>query len=318
MSAGDVVIVSGCSAAGKTSLMSQFAGYHRVNRDLLGGTLKNLGKHVRTALASGQNKIVLDNTFPTIDSRKAVIEAAKEYGVPIRCLHLNTDAVQAKTNAALRMLSKYGRLMSSSEMAEQKKTSGVEDPNLFPPIVIDAYFGKFERPTRREGFDEVEIVRFKRIWDPGFDGKAVILDYDGTLRKTKSGLNCPRDTTDIEILPNRRKKLLEYQAKGYRLLGISNQSNVGWGLVSHEVTVECFEETNRLLGIDIEYAFCPHKSRPVQCYCRKPSTGLGMLFIQKYRLNPKKVIMVGDLESDSDFAKNCGFKYRDQGDFFAE
>lgn len=47
------------------------------------------------------------------------------------------------------------------------------------------------------------------------------------------------------------------------------------------------------------------------------SAGLGVHFIEKYKLNPAKVMMVGDMTSDKTFATHCGFQYVDAEDFFA-
>ena len=43
-----------------------------------------------------------------------------------------------------------------------------------------------------------------------------------------------------------------------------------------------------------------------------------MEFIVKYKLDPKKVIMVGDYKSDETFAKRCGFQYEDANKFFGD
>jgi histidinol phosphatase-like enzyme len=55
---------------------------------------------------------------------------------------------------------------------------------------------------------------------------------------------------------------------------------------------------------------------PITCYCRKPAPGMGAYFIEKYKLNPAKCIMVGDMGSDKTFAARCGFQYADASEFF--
>ena len=72
------------------------------------------------------------------------------------------------------------------------------------------------RPTLQDGFHEVEKIPFIRKMDKNFyTNKAILLDYDGTLRKTKSGEKYPITPEDIEILPNRTKILKDYQEKGF-------------------------------------------------------------------------------------------------------
>ena len=45
--------------------------------------------------------------------------------------------------------------------------------------------------------------------------------------------------------------------------------------------------------------------------------GLGVQLIEKHRLQRSACVMVGDLESDREFARHCGFSYRDADEFFA-
>jgi aryl-alcohol dehydrogenase-like predicted oxidoreductase len=64
---GDVVLVMGMPAAGKSSLAQELvaAGYQRLNRDERGGTLSALARALDAGLAGGERRWVLDNTYPT-------------------------------------------------------------------------------------------------------------------------------------------------------------------------------------------------------------------------------------------------------------
>ena len=44
--------------------------------------------------------------------------------------------------------------------------------------------------------------------------------------------------------------------------------------------------------------------------------GLGVEFIEVYKLDPKQCIVVGDQTSDKTFARRCGFNYIDANTFF--
>jgi histidinol phosphatase-like enzyme len=100
-------------------------------------------------------------------------------------------------------------------------------------------------------------------------------------------------------------------------LGVSNQSGVSKDEISYEDCDNLFKYTNQLLGVDIDYRFCPHRSAPISCYCRKPQVGSFVEFFLKYKLNPSDCIVVGDLTSDRTFATRCGCKYIDQAEFFS-
>lgn len=312
MPINEIVIVMGYNAAGKTTLVQQFTlrGYHRLNRDLEGVTLDALAVKAEHLIKGGVKTLVLDNTYCTIKSRASIIKVAKDNNVPIRCVWLSTSFEDAQLNACLRMVRDCGKLLQPEDL---KKT---KNPNHFPPVALFGYRKEFQKPTTAEGFDSVNESKFVREWPKEYCNKALILDYDGTLRLSKGVQKYPIEFADIEMLPGRTERIKEFQKKGYRILGASNQSGISKGSVTKEQVVACFEETNRRLGVKIEYAFCPHRVPPVSCYCRKPHCGMGALFIEKYKLNPSETIMVGDMTTDETFAERCGFKFVHADKFF--
>lgn len=321
----EFVIVMGYNAAGKTTLVNEFVsqGYHRINRDLVGGTLDGVAVLAHADFNSGKKKIVLDNTYITIESRKSIISVAKSLGVPIRCVWLATSFEDAQFNACLRMVERAGKLLSPEELKKSK------DPNLFPPIALYGARNKFEgkdktlkypgkqTPTVAEGFSKVEKREFVRVWPKEYTNKALILDFDDTLRHSTGPNPWPEKPEHVEILPGRTKILKEWQAKGYNLLGASNQSAIAKGLPEADC-IACFEKTLELLGLKIEYLYCPHKVPPVSCYCRKPSPGMAASFIVRHKLNPAECIMVGDATSDKTFAERAGFQYKTPEEFFGK
>ena len=154
--------------------------------------------------------------------------------------------------------------------------------------------------------------------DPQFTGKGLLLDVDGTLRKTRSGELFPRSAADVELLPGRREQLQRFVDEGYQLFLVSNQSGVASGTLSKEDAEAAFARTIELLGLPIaEVVYCPHPAFPVGCFCRKPLPGLGVALIARHRLARAHMIMVGDMDSDRDFARALGVKYFDADEFFA-
>jgi HAD superfamily hydrolase (TIGR01662 family) len=261
-------------------------------------------------LEQGHTDIVLDNTYATIESRAATIAACKDHGIDCECVWLDTSIEDAQVNACQRMIGKYGCVLPP----EDYKT--VKDPNAFPIAALYSYRKRFEKPTKAEGFSAVDRVKFVRERTAEYKHKALLLDYDGTLRESNGPNPWPEDPDHVEIKPGCKEKLQEYIDQGYHMLGVSNQSAIAKGTLSVEVAEACFQRTNDLLGIDIEFMYCPHRVPPISCYCRKPGPGMGVEFIEKYKLNPAECIMVGDKKSDETFAKRCGFQYQDQGAFF--
>lgn len=305
------VLVMGVPAAGKTTSVAPLLrrGYSQFNRDLAGGTLSALTREARRFFAEGGRRLVADNTYPTRRSRGEMIRAAEESGLPTACVWLKTSVDDALVNACWRMLDRCGRLLSPEEM----KAAGRDDPNLFPPAAVFRYQQLLEEPSLDEGFESIHRVPFVRRLAEQYTRRALILDYDGTLRRTKSGAPYPRDPDDVVILPHRRETLARYVADGFLLLGVSNQAGVGRRDVDAATVEACFRRTNELLRLDIDVRYSPH---PEGSWCRKPMPGLGVELIRDHLLNPLECVMVGDMESDHGFARTCGFTYADAAQFF--
>ena len=305
-----LIIVVGLPAAGKTTQVENYIaqGFVSLSRDRSRYTFdREFTEH----LANGTEKIILDNTFYSKESRSVFIVQAANAGYEVTALHIATSFEDAQYNAISRMIRRCGKLLTKPE--EYKE---IKDPNIFPVAALYRARKAFEKPSKAEGFDEIITVPFVRK-PSGYTNKAIILDYDGTLRKTRGTENpWPEDPSHVEILPGRTDRLKEYQTQGYILLGVSNQS---WASKDPNGTAKadaCFKKTNELLGLDIDYMFCSHAPAPITCYCRKPGSGFGVEFIEKYKLDASQCIMVGDYGTDKTFAARCGFQYMDESEFF--
>jgi D-glycero-D-manno-heptose 1,7-bisphosphate phosphatase len=308
-----IILIVGYPAAGKSTIVNNYIqqGYHSISRDVIGGGLDHVDEELLKMVSKGNpEKIILDNTYLTKTSRANAIFFAKKYGYKITCNHIGTSIEDAMVNSVTRMINMHGKLIVDND---EYKT--IKIPNIFPIAALYTAKKIFEKPDYKEGFDEIFWIPFRRA-DRGYTNKALILDYDGTLRKTISGNKYPVNINDIEILPNRITRLQEYKNNGYILLGISNQSGIAKKELTTETAIQCFDKTNELLGFDIDYKFCPHSVPPITCYCRKPGVGFGIEFIEKYKLNANECIMVGDLKTDSTFASRCGFKFVNSDIFF--
>lgn len=308
-----VTLVCGYPASGKSTITKELVAQPNtvvLNRDTEGGTIASLLPKLEAHLKS-KTSVVLDNLFPTAEVRKPFIDMCNQYNTPITCKVMGTSIEDAQFNAVQRAIGILGTFPNPEDIKKAKHT------NVFPPTVLFKYKKEFQKPTTTEGFEKVETVPFVRKIDPSFTNKAILVDYDGTLRECINGNGkYPVKNSEIEIKPNRKPVLDEYKKKGYRLLGISNQSGVHKGIITSEEASALFDHTNKLLGVDIEYRFCPHQSNPISCYCRKPMAGLFIEFMMKYKLNPKECIFVGDLTTDKTMAARAGIQYVDQAECF--
>jgi HAD superfamily hydrolase (TIGR01662 family) len=316
VSTPDVVILMGIQGSGKSSLVDTFvnAGYARLNRDILGGRLDDLVPHMLQLFLSGQRRVILDNTYPTRVSRAPVVAAAYSQGVPVRCVHLQIPLPEAHVNIVLRNLEKYGRLLGPEDIKVLVKN----DPTLPPPLALARWVSTFEAPSLGEGFASLDVIPFVRRIDPTHTARGLLLDVDGTVRKTKSGAIYPSHADDVELLPGRRDVLARWINDGYQLFFVSNQSGIASGKLDRAAAESAFARTVELLGLPVtEVVYCPHPAFPAGCYCRKPMPGLGIYLMQRHRLSREHLVMVGDMDSDADFAAGIGARYFDAATFFS-
>jgi aryl-alcohol dehydrogenase-like predicted oxidoreductase/histidinol phosphatase-like enzyme/predicted kinase len=322
---GEVVLVMGLPGAGKSRLAQGLTaqGYHRLNRDIAGGTLKDLLPALDAALASGVSRIVLDNTYVSRKSRAEVLRAASARGFPVRCIWLSTPVEEAQTNAVSRIVSRYGFLPDEAALRKLAR----RDPAAFLPAVQFRYQRELEPPHPSEGFSCIDVVPFERQTDSSSTGRAVIVWCDGLLLRSKSGRRSPFAPDDVEVVAERGAILRQYREDGWRVLGLSWQPGIAEGTHTSEGVRAIFARMNELLeetpprrsggpGLDIDVEFCPHAAGPPRCWCRKPLPGLGVLFAHRYRLDPGRCIYVGAGPQDPGFARRLGFEYRDAADFF--
>ena len=312
---GDVVLVMGMPAAGKSSVARELAecGYQRLNRDTQGGRLADLVQHLEAGLASGQRRWVLDNTYATRGSRNEVIECAWRHGVPARCIWLTTSTPDAQINAVTRLIEAHGRLPGPEEL----RALGKRDHRFFGPDAQFRYERTFEPPVFDEGFTAVEERAFVRRLRDGFERRALLLEYDGVLCESRQGAPAMLDPDDIVIPPARRATLAGYHARGWVILSQAWRPQVGAGKMTGEAVERCIDRTRDLLGVEIDIAWCPHVAGPPICWCRKPLPGLMLEFAFRYRLDLQQCIAVGRSPADRTLAERLGMIYREHQAFFA-
>ncbi len=139
--------------------------------------------------------------------------------------------------------------------------------------------------------------------------KAIFLDRDGTLILDKNYLS---RVEDIEYFPDTMKALQLFQALGYELFIVTNQSGVGRGYFSLEAVYVIHRQfqndmREQKLFPFKDFAICPH-SPDDHCACRKPSGQMIKELILKYHISPEHSWMVGDKIIDAEAGKNAGIK----------
>lgn len=284
-----------------------------LSRDELGGLIKDLVPKAEMAISQGAKKIVLDCTFLTKESREPFTALAAKTGTPLHVVFLDATKVVSQFNICWRMLQRCGKILRTKEDYKDFKS----ETWALPPAAMFAMFKKLEKPQQTEGFASVRVIK------PGpwklptkFKNAAVILDYDGTVRDTKTGAKYPQHPDDVVAFPQAATKLQALAKDGMLLLGASNQSGVAKNKPPMKLAIACFDETNRQLGVDIPVDFDYSPAGPAAGWYRKPFPAMGLTAVWEHKLDPTKVTMVGDRTSDKTFATRCGFNFEYAKDFF--
>lgn len=137
--------------------------------------------------------------------------------------------------------------------------------------------------------------------------KALFLDLDHTLIRPKSGDTFPRDKDDWEFIPDVIDRLWRKVAgiTGWPIIVVTNQAGVAAGFQTKE------DVESRLLSICT--VLRNHTRAEVHAYVayaydydRKPLPGMAYKAALDLGLDLRGSIMVGDMDSDKEFAENAG------------
>jgi aryl-alcohol dehydrogenase-like predicted oxidoreductase/histidinol phosphatase-like enzyme len=312
--AGEIVLIMGLPAAGKSTLAQSFVqrGYTRLNRDESGGSLRGLASRLAERVTSGGTQFVADNTFGTRQSRAPMLDTARRLGLRVRGLWLDTSIEDAQTNAVWRMLSRYGRLLEPEEIRQISR----RDPGVFGPGVLFRHQREFEPPAASEGFAEIEPVPFARQADPAWSNRALIVKADGVLRRSRAGHRTPLSADDLDVPGEAAAVLRRFADDDYTIIAIGWRPEIAAGTMTAATAAEIDARMIEQLGVATETLDCTHPAGPPICWCRKPLPGLGVLCVHRHRLDPARCLYVGAGSQDPGFARRCGFQYGDAGRVF--
>jgi heptosyltransferase-2 len=130
----------------------------------------------------------------------------------------------------------------------------------------------------------------------------VFFDRDGTLCRDVHYLN---RMEDLEIFPE-ITSLSILRDRGFKIIGVSNQSGIARGIVQENVTKQVNQTFINQYGFDAFY-YCPHHPDD-HCSCRKPQPGMLIKARNDYGIDLKRSFVVGDNECDMILARAVGAK----------
>ena len=142
--------------------------------------------------------------------------------------------------------------------------------------------------------------------------KALFLDLDGTVIITKSGRAFPLHSDDWKLIPEMLPFIKEKIKQNYIPIIVTNQAGIELGYLTEQTFINKIENICYRLEYylkipknTINYWYC----KEAESYNRKPNIGMAIQAAEEYELNFSECIMVGDMESDKEFARNCGMTY---------
>ena len=138
--------------------------------------------------------------------------------------------------------------------------------------------------------------------------KTIFLDRDGVINKEVGYLH---KIQDFEFIDGVFDACLHFQALGYQLIIITNQSGIGRGYYDedafHVINNWMLEQfKNKRIEI-LDVFFCPHTPES-NCDCRKPKPGMFNQANEKHNIDMEKSWMVGDKEADIQAANAAGIQ----------
>ncbi len=139
--------------------------------------------------------------------------------------------------------------------------------------------------------------------------KILFVDRDGTLIIEPPKTEQVNSLEELSFVPNVISSLKKIITAGWKIVIVTNQDGLGTSLNPTKI----FEQINQKMleifsseGIEFQETFiCPHFAKD-DCECRKPKAGIFQDFLQREAVDLKNSFMIGDRETDLEFAKNIG------------
>lgn len=129
--------------------------------------------------------------------------------------------------------------------------------------------------------------------------RAVFLDRDGVINRAEvrdGKAYAPRSLADFRLLPGVKKAVADLKAAGLLVVVVTNQPDIGNGLVDAATVDAMHARLKRDLAVD-DIRVCPH-SQSAGCDCRKPRPGMLTAAADALDIDLKKSFIVGDRRGD--------------------
>lgn len=277
---GDVVLVMGIPGAGKSRIAQDYCadGYMRLNRDLRGGSLRDICAALDDALREGSRRVVLDNTWLTRSVRSRAIDVAARHGVAIRCIWLEISLADAQRNIVERLLEQRELLPTPEEVRQSNGRGG-----MISPTAQMRALRELEAPQAGEGFATVETVPFVR--EPAYSAGSPGVFIAASAAK-RPGFAAALEAGHAAHL------VFDWEPSGDTTL-----------------LDRAVARTSALTAAPVDAALCPHPAGPPQCWCRPSLLGLVLLFARDRAVDLSASVLIGTSAAHKSMANTLGCRY---------
>lgn len=139
--------------------------------------------------------------------------------------------------------------------------------------------------------------------------RAIFLDRDGVLvvPEIRDGRSfAPRSLEDFRFYDGAAATARRLKDAGYKLIVVTNQPDVGNGLVEKSTVEEMHRRLRENIPVDA-IEVCYHKQTD-NCDCRKPRPGMLKRAAERLQIDCHRSVMVGDRASDVAAGQAAGCK----------
>ncbi len=139
--------------------------------------------------------------------------------------------------------------------------------------------------------------------------RAIFLDRDGVINEAviRGGKPYPpASLAELQVTSETKSALYQLSAKGYLLIGITNQPDVARGTQKKEVVEAINSHLIKSLPLRGIYV-CYHDDKD-NCNCRKPRPGLILEAAKRWNVDLQSSFMIGDRWKDIEAGKRAGCK----------
>lgn len=199
---------------------------------------------------------------------------------------------------------------TGSVAAQVKWGTQVKGTHVMRSIQVDSVITMFNRVMHDLGIRSIGGA------EPSLS-KALFLDRDGVINIDHGYVSTPEQ---FEFIDGVFAACKHFQAQGYKLIVVTNQSGIARGLYSaqqFEALTQWMRQVFAAHDVQITAVYhCPHHPSEGQssytktCDCRKPEPGMLLRAIADHAVNPEQSIMVGDKGDDMQAAAAAGIGYK--------